>query len=89
MDTIEKRDDNKIYIIKGPQFTHHKRHLNQIRKRLSDNAESGSPEETEVMDVIYDTFDVPIPQAVPEQRCLKKKRKMTDFIVVHPKRKRY
>ena len=46
-----------IYIIKGPQFTHHKRHLNQIRKCLPDNADSGLPEEKEVMEVIYDTFD--------------------------------
>ena len=45
-----------IYIIKGPQFTH-KRHLNQLRKCLTDETDSGPPEET-VMDVIYDTFDL-------------------------------
>ena len=61
MDTIEKRVGNIIYIIKGPQFTY-KRCLNQIRKRLSDNADSGPPEEIEVVDVIYDTFDMPILQ---------------------------
>ena len=88
MGTIKKRVGNMINIIKGPQFTH-QRHLNQNRKRLSDDADSGPPEEKEVMDVIYDTFDMPKPQAVPEQRCLKRKRKMTDFIVVNPKRKRY
>ena len=74
-----------IYLIKGPQFTH-RRHLNQIRKRLSDNANSGPPE---VIDVIYYTFDMSIPQAEPEQRRLKRKRKMTEFIVVNPKRKSY
>ena len=77
-----------IYIIKGPQFTP-KRHLNKIRKCLSDDADSGPPEEKDIMDVIYDTFDMPIPQEVPEQCRLKRKRKMTDFIVINPKRKRY
>ena len=88
MGAIEKLVGNMIYIIKGPQFTH-KRHLNQIRKHLSHNANSGSPEEKEATDVIYDTFDMPIPQAAPEQRSLKRKNKMTDFIVVNQKRKRY
>ena len=85
MDTIEKR---VIYIIKSPQFTP-KRHLNQIRKCLSDDAWSGPSEEKEVMDVIYDTFDLPMPQAAPEQCRLKIKRKMTDFIIVNLKRKKY
>ena len=34
MGTIEKTVENMIYIIKGPQFTHHNRLLNQIRKRF-------------------------------------------------------
>ena len=62
-----------LYIVKGPQFIH-KRHLNQLRKRQSDEADSGPPEET-VMDVIYDTFDIPTPLAAPEMRCSKRKRK--------------
>ena len=64
MGTIKRRVGNIIYRIKSPQFTH-KRHLNQIRNRLSDDADSGPPEEKEVIDVIYDTFDTPIPQAAP------------------------
>ena len=64
MGTIGKRVGNIIYIIKGPQFTQ-QRHLNQITKRLSDDSDSGPPEEKEVMDVIYDTFDIPIPQTTP------------------------
>ena len=88
MDTIEKREGNMIYIIIGPQFIHN-RHLNQIRKRLSDDADCSPPEEKEVMDVIDDTFDMPIPQADPEQRRLKRKMKIADFIVINPKRKRY
>ena len=50
MGTIKKRVGNMIYIIKGPEFTH-KRHLNQLRKHLTAEANSEPPEET-VMDVI-------------------------------------
>ena len=60
MDRIEKRVGNRIYFIKGHQSTH-KRHLNQIRKRLSYDADSDLPEKKDVIDVIHDTFDIPIP----------------------------
>ena len=53
-----------MYIVKGPQFTH-KRHLNQLRRRISNEADSGPSEET-VMDVIYNTFNIPTPLAAPE-----------------------
>ena len=48
----------------------------------SDEADGGSPEET-VMDVIYDTFDIPTPQVTLEMRRSKRKRKATDLIVVN------
>ena len=86
MGAIKKRVGNMIYIIKGPQFTH-KTHLNQIRKRLSDD--SNPRKEKDVLDVINDTFDMSITQSTSEQHRLKRKRKMTDFTVVNPKRKRY
>ena len=76
-----------IYIIKGLQFAH-KRHLNQLRKCLIVVADSGSSEET-VMDVIYDTFDIPTPLAAPEMRRCNRKRKATYLTVVNPKRIRY
>ena len=85
--TIEKRIGNMVYIIKGPQFSH-KRHLNQLRKRLSDDIDSGPPEE-EVMDVIYDTFSLPTPLAAQPERRSQRKRKMTDWIVINPKKKKY
>ena len=88
MGTVEKRVGNMIYIIKGPQFTH-ERHLNQIKKRLSDDADSGPPEEKEVMDVIYDTFDMPILQAVPEQRRLKRKGKWRTLSSLTQREKTY
>ena len=70
-----------MYIIKGLQFTH-KSHLNQLRKHLTDEADSQSPKET-VMDIIYDTFDVPTILAAPEVCRSKRKRKTTDLIVVN------
>ena len=81
MGRIEKRVGNIIHILKGPQFTH-KRHLNQLRKRLTD---SGSPEET-VMDVIYDTFNILTSLAAQEMHRFKR-RKATDSI--NQKRIRY
>ena len=57
MGMIGKRIWNMIYIIKGPQFAH-KRHLNQLWKCLTDEADRVPPEKTD-MDVIYDTFDIP------------------------------
>ena len=80
MGTIEKKFGNTIYIIKGPQFNH-KRLLNQVRKRLTDEADCGPPD--------VDTFDIPTPLAAPEMRRSRRKRKATDLIVVNPKLIRY
>ena len=65
-----------------------KGHLNKLRKRLTDEADSGPPEET-VMDVICNTSNIPTPLAAPEMRRSKRKSKVTDLIVVNPKRIRY
>ena len=50
-----------MYIIKDPQFKH-KRHLNQLRRRISNEADSSPSEET-VADIIYDTFNITTPLA--------------------------
>ena len=55
--TIERRVGNIMSIVKGPQFGH-KTYLNQLRRHISNKADSDSSEET-VMDVIYDTFNIP------------------------------
>ena len=68
--TIEKRNGNLIYIVKGPKFTH-KRHLNQVKKR-STNVPDNGPTEDVAMDVIYDTFDIPTPLVIPDVRRSKK-----------------
>ena len=84
---IEKRIGNVIYIIKWQQFTH-KRYLNQIRKRSSNEPDNG-PAENVAMDVIYDIFDILTPLVIPEVRCSKRKWKATDLLVVNLKRRRY
>ena len=68
-----------MYIVKGPQFTY-KRHLNQLRRHISNEADRGPLGET-VMDVIYDTFNIPTPLAIPETLRSKRKRKATDLII--------
>ena len=83
----KKRVGKMIYIIKCPQFTR-KRHLNQLRKRLTVKTDGKPPEQT-VMDVIYNTFDIATPLAASEMRRSKRKRKTTYLIVVNPKRIRY
>ena len=74
-----------MYTVKGPQFTH-KRHLEQLRRRISNEADSGPSEET-MMDVIYNTYNIPIPLVAPEILCSKRKRKAMDLIIVNPKQK--
>ena len=84
--TIERKVGNMMYFVNGPQFKH-KRHLNQLRRRISNATDSDHSEET-VMDVIYDTFDIPTLVA-PEIRRSKWKRKAIDLIIVNPKCRRY
>ena len=85
--TIDKQIGNMVYMIQGPEFIH-KRHINQIRRRFTSCEENSAPEE-DIIDVVFDTFEVPIPETAPESRKSKRKRKTTDFIVVNPKRKKY
>ena len=53
------RGGNMIFIVKRSQFMH-KRHLNQFMRNISNEADSGPLEET-VVDVIYDSFNIPTP----------------------------
>ena len=86
--TIKKRIGNMVYIIDGPKFSH-KRHTNQLRKRWSDDINSGPPENEDTMDVIYDTFDLPSPQQASERRRSLRKRKTTEFLNLNPKKRKY
>ena len=85
---IRQRIGRMVYIVEGPQYTL-KRHLNQLRKRISDSTDEAPLEQEDVMDPIYDTFDLEIPQAVPQHRRSSRKRKFPDRIAVNPKRKKY
>ena len=78
-----------VYIIDGLKFSH-KKHLNVLRKRWSDDINRDSPEREETMDVIFDTFDLPSPQPAPERRqSYRKRKKKTELININPKRRKY
>ena len=79
---------NVKYIIQGPKLEH-KRHLNQIRKRTTEDLVNLPQEEVEVIDTVYDTFDIEPPQTMPDPRRSGRKRKFTDPLLVFPKKKRY
>ena len=74
-----------MYIVNGSQFTN-KRHIVQLRRRISIGSDSGSSEET-MIDVFSDTFNIPIPLVAPEIRSSKRNGKATDLIIVNPKRR--
>ena len=65
------------YIIQGPKFEH-KRHLNQIRKRTTEDLVDLPQEEVEAIDTVYDTFDIEPPQNMPEPRRSGRTMKFTD-----------
>ena len=62
----EKQIGNMIYIIKGPRFIY-KKHLNQIRKRYLNTAEN-NPREEDPMDVVFNMFEVLIPQTASDPK---------------------
>ena len=86
--TITQRIGNVTYIIQDPKFEH-KRHLNQIRKRTTEDLVDLSQDEVEAIGTIYDTFGIEPPQTMPEQRRSGRKGKFTDPLLVCPKKKRY
>ena len=64
--TIVKRIGRMTYLVKGPKMVH-KRHLNQTKSRHT-HEENDTPVDVEPMEVLFDTFDVPIPQKAPETK---------------------
>ena len=76
-----------IYTVQGKKFIH-RRHINQLQKRLTDEpTETPQIEEDDLQD-LYDTFDLQMPQAEQEPR-LKRKRKAPPQFIIDPKRKKY
>ena len=84
--TITQRIGNVTYIIQSPKFEL-KRHLNQIRKRTTEDLVNLPQEEVETIDTVYDSFDFQPPQTMTEPRRSSRKRKFTDPLLVLPKEK--
>lgn len=72
--TIINRIGRMVYMVEGPHSTH-KKHLNQIRKRTSDEP-SEIPSEEEMMNLLYEAFDLEPPQTSTEIRRSTRKRKL-------------
>ena len=83
---IDNQIGNMVYMVKGPRFIH-KRQVNQLLRRYTFSNGNSSPEE--VMDMVFDTFELPIPTTIPEERRSQRKRKSTDLLVVNLKQKQY
>ena len=70
----------------------YKRHLNETKSRHTDE-ENDTPEDAELMEFAFDTFDVPIHRKVLETRIqkrrIKRKRTGTERIEINSKRERY
>ena len=65
----------------------HKRHLNQTK---SWNTDEVNDTPVEPMEVLFDTYYVPIPRKAPVAKVqVKRKRRDTEGININPKRKRY
>ena len=75
-----------IYTVQGKKFIH-RRHINQLQKRITDEStETPQIEEDDLQD-LYDTFDLQMPQAEQEEPRLKRKRKAPPQFIIDPKRK--
>ena len=78
-------------LVKGPKRVH-KKHLNETKSRNTDE-ENDTLIDAELMEVPFDTFDVPIPQKTLEtkiqKRQIKRKRTETERIEINSKRKIY
>ena len=84
--TIKNRIGRMAYMVEGPHATH-KKDLNQIRKRTWDESSETPPEEEELLDLLYDKFDLEPPQISTEIRRSGRKRKLTDPLKVNPRKK--
>ena len=84
---IQKRIGQMVYLIEGPTFVH-KKHANQIRKRYTEDDVQPPAEQEEIMDQLYDSFDLEPPKAVGQRRS-SRKRKMIDPIMILPNKKSY
>ena len=75
-----------VYIVEGPKYTQ-KRHQNQLQKRRLNDSNDVPQTEEELIDTIFDMFDLDPPKSTPEIRRSGRKRKFTDPLMIDPKRK--
>ena len=81
---IEKEIGRPMYIIKHPKWIVKRRHYNQLKKRYTSEPNYWREEPIKV---IYDLFEVLIPQVAPEQKCSSKhKRQLSLTSDIDPKR---
>ena len=81
----KKRIGHMTYMVQGPRWEY-KHHLNQLRHR---HANLESPRQEIPMEVLYDTFDIPMLQEIIEPWWYaKQKRTMAEFLNVEPILKR-
>ena len=85
---IKNKIGHMVYMVEGPHATH-KKHLNQIRKCTSDKSSETLPKEEEMLDLLYDAFDLEPPQTRTEIRRSGRKRKLTDSLEVNSRKKNY
>ena len=77
-----------VYIVEGPKYTH-KRPQNQLQKRRWNDSNDVPQTEEELIDTIFDMFDLDPPQSTSEKRRPGRKRKFTSPLMIDPKRKKY
>ena len=77
-----------VYIVEGPKYIH-KRHQNQLQKRRLNDSNDVPQTEEEPIDTIFDMFNLDPTQSTPEIRRSGRKRKFTDPLMIHLKRKKY
>ena len=85
---IKKRIGDMVYIVEGPKYTH-KRHQNQLQKRRLNDSNDVPQREEELIDTIFDMFDLDPPQPTLKISRSGRKRKFIDLLMIDPKRKKY
>ena len=84
---IKESIGNMIYTVQGKKSIH-RRHVNQLQNRITDEPTETPQIEDDDLRVPYDTFDLQMPQAEQEAR-VKRKRKAPPQFIIDPKRKKY
>ena len=87
-EVITQRVGKMLYMVKSKKLIH-KRHLNQLRRRFTEEI---SKDNEEPMEIFYDLFDIPtppLPETVVQKRTSKRKRTWVECLGPDPKRKRY